>query len=350
MFCFLCASVYKKMVFCYSTIEYKGGNYMVTIKEIADKSGVSTSTVSRILNSDESLKVSSKTRSRVLEIAEKLNYKKIPFTKQSKGVIAITNWYTKEMSVTDLYFRSIRWGAETTLKSAGYNIKRYIFNEELPDSQEVDGIIAIGYYDKQELNKLKKIGKPLVIINQNTLSEGISSVSADYQQPVIEIIDYFSNQGHQAIGLIAASNKNEGEDPRYSAFINEMSNRKLLDTDYIFWGNYSIESGYQAMKNAITVLGEKLPTAFFCISDTMAIGALRALSENNIAVPERVSLIGFGDLEVGKYFSPSLSTVSLATRQMGMYGALTLQNIISGAQTHATHLITSTSLIYRESS
>lgn len=182
------------------------------------------------------------------------------------------------------------------------------------------------------------------------MSEGISSVSADYQQPVIEIIDYFSNQGHQAIGLIAASNKNEGEDPRYSAFINEMSNRKLLDTDYIFWGNYSIESGYQAMKNAITVLGEKLPTAFFSISDTMAIGALRALSENNIAVPERVSLIGFGDLEVGKYFSPSLSTVRLATRQMGMYGALTLQNIISGAQTHATHLITSTSIIYRESS
>lgn len=106
---------------------------MVTIKEIAEKSGVSTSTVSRILNSDESLKVSSKTRSRVLEIAEKLNYKKTPFTKESKGVIAITNWYTKEMSVTDLYFRSIRWGAETTLKSAGYNIKRYIFNEELPD-------------------------------------------------------------------------------------------------------------------------------------------------------------------------------------------------------------------------
>lgn len=156
MFCFLCVSVYKEMVFCYSTIEYQGGNYMVTIKEIAEKSGVSTSTVSRILNSDESLKVSSKTRSRVLEIAEKLNYKKTPFTKESKGVIAITNWYTKEMSVTDLYFRSIRWGAETTLKSAGYNIKRYIFNEELPDSQEVDGIIAIGYYDKQELNKLKK--------------------------------------------------------------------------------------------------------------------------------------------------------------------------------------------------
>lgn len=104
------------------------------------------------------------------------------------------------------------------------------------------------------------------------------------------------------------------------------------------------------MKTAIETLGPNLPTAFFAISDTMALGALRALNEAQISVPDDISIIGFGDLEVGQYFSPSLSTVQLSKRQMGTLGAMTLQNIMNGIQTDPINIVTATKLVIRESS
>lgn len=330
---------------------------MVTIKEIADEAGVSISTVSRILNADKSLQVSAQTRQKVLEVASKLKYIK-PNSKKSvsAGNILITHWYTDEMKLGDLYYSSIRWGVETTLKNANYHIIRSIFNEDFSDFfdfSEVDGIIAIGGFDKYNLSKLLMANKPLVIINQNTIAQGVSCITADYTSPVKKIVDYFKEQNHTKIGLIdGISNSNHNRhsklDPRSIAFHQIAKQENVFDEKLIFTGNFSLESGYQAMKTAIEVLGDDLPTAFFVINDVMAIGALRALSEAKISVPDRVSLIGFGDVEVGSFLSPSLSTVQLAQRQMGTLGAMTLQNIINGIQTEPINIVTSTKLILRE--
>lgn len=328
---------------------------MATISDIAKTTGVSISTVSRVLNSDETIKVSSATRAKILEAAEMLNYVKPLNRKETSKKIILSHWYNQELGLTDLYLASVRWGVETHLKSLGYQIVRNIFNEEDPNFEDATGIIAIGGFDEVGIQKLKSPAIPLVIINQNTLKHGISCITADYDSPVKEIITYFKEQGHQKIGLIDGITPfKEGHvqqnDPRATTFKYTMLENNELDESLIFTGDFSIESGYKAMQTAIKTLKDRLPSAFFVISDTMAIGALRALKEANIKVPDEVSIIGFGDLEVGQYFSPSLSTVQLAKRQMGTLGAMTLQNIINGIQTEPINIVTGTKLVIRESS
>lgn len=332
---------------------------MATIKDIASAAKVSISTVSRILNSDETIQVSPETRQRVLSIAAEMNYTKILLKKENfAGTVLITHWYTKELGLTDLYFSAIRWGVEITLKNAGYHVIRSIFNEDFPNFlnfSDIDGIIAIGEFNKENMPLLVNVKKPLVVINQNTMKYGISCITADYSSPVKEIISYFKEHNHQQIGLIdgisnSHNNKRDFLDPRSIIFREELQKNNELDEKLIFTGDFSIESGYQAMKTAIETLGPNLPTAFFAISDTMALGALRALNEAQISVPDDISIIGFGDLEVGQYFSPSLSTVQLSKRQMGTLGAMTLQNIMNGIQTDPINIVTATKLVIRESS
>ena len=137
---------------------------MPTIKEIAELANVSSSTVSRILNGDESIQVSLETRKRVLSVAEKLNYivKSNKNTNNAIGTIAITNWYTKEITLADLFMRSILWGLESTLKTAGYKIIRSDFNDSLPDENTIDGIIAVGEYHGKNMQQLRKDRKSVV--------------------------------------------------------------------------------------------------------------------------------------------------------------------------------------------
>lgn len=328
---------------------------MTTIKAIAEQAGVSNSTVSRILNGDKGLKVSAATREKVLTIASQLNYKKKnDKPNDTKGTIAITTWYKKEVSLPSLFLRAIRWGVETTLTNTGYKIVRTFFNEDTPHLSSVDGIIAIGHFDDTSLQSLKALNKPLVVLNQNTLHANISCVTADYSLSVQNIIHHFLDTGHQHIGMIEGESKSDATlhliDPRSSIFRQEMTRLNLLNENHIFKGDFSIESGYQAMKQAIDTLKDDLPSAFFISSDTMAMGALRALAEAHISVPQRVSIIGFGDNEISTYTVPSLSTVAIAARQIGTVGSLTLLNIINGSYTEPIHIVTHTELILRESS
>lgn len=96
------------------------------------------------------------------------------------------------------------------------------------------------------------------------------------------------------------------------------------------------------MIQAIDTLKEDLPTAFFINSDTMAIGALRALNERQIPCPEQVRIIGFGNM------TPKLSTVELNASQMGTYGAILVQSIMNGQQNTPVNIITGTKLLIKE--
>ena len=96
-----------------------------------------------------------------------------------------------------------------------------------------------------------------------------------------------------------------------------MSEANLLDERSMYMGTFSVEDGYKLMKKAIHELGEEPPTAFFAGNDLLAIGALRALDEEKIAVPERVSVIGVNDISVSKYVFPPLSTIKVYTKIMG---------------------------------
>ena len=327
---------------------------MATLKDIANKAGVSTGTVSRILSNDHNLKVSPDTRKKVLCIAEEMHYvgRKVKSENTLGKVLSITS-HRKKIEISDLFNHSLVWGVETSLSNAGYQIDQITFEEKSIDYSEYNGILAIGDFDEAALLSLKSADIPIVFLNSNTLGSDLSCVTIDFKNAVNKIMHYLLNEGHKYIGLIAANSSFYQSknilDPRITHYIDIAKEKDIYDTKFIFHGDFSIQSGYQAMTEAIENLGEELPSAFFCISDAMAIGALRALKDHNISSPKDVRIIGFGNIEIGEYMTPKLSTIDPHPGQMGRSGSFVLQNMIKGLQLYPVNVVTSTDLIIRES-
>ncbi len=334
---------------------------MATIKDIATKAGVSAATVSRVLNYDETMSVSPDTRNRIFKIAEELNYVKHTLNKKQikdrplEKRLAIIQWYTEQEEVHDLYYYAIRLGIEKQAHKLGYEITRIFHNDPLEKATQANGVIAIGKYSRQESHDIASLNSNLVFVDSNTLNLGYNCVISDFDGAVKMALDHFLSQDQTKIGLLAGEEKTADQtdsliDPRFRSFKNYLSDLKLYDPRYVYIGKFSPESGYQMMEQAIKELGDDLPQAFFIANDAIAVGALRALQENNISVPERVSLISFNDTSLAKFAFPALSSIKVFTEQMGR-SAVTLLSTLAEQEQETPEMVTlGTKLIKRDSS
>ncbi|ANW85259.1 Galactose operon repressor [Streptococcus anginosus] len=332
---------------------------MATIKDIAKSAGVSPATVSRVLNHDQSMSVSDETRQKIFDIAEKLEYKKTKRGSKRNSQnrrIAIVEWYTEEEELDDLYYYAIRLGVEKKAQELGYDIMRFFNNEELEQLVQVDGIVAIGKFSPQKIRELELHTEQLVFIDSNTLSYGHSCVTTDFENSVTVVLSHFLENGHRQIGLLVGQEQTSDKttilsDPRLVTFKNFLTEKQLYQEKYVKIGNFSSESGYSMMKELIENLGEQLPTAFFIASDALAVGALRALQEADIPVPDRVSLIAFNDTSIAKYVYPPLSTVTVFTEEMGRQGLQLLHEEFQHPGSTIPRMVTlATKLTLRKSS
>ena len=332
---------------------------MATIKDIAQAAGVSSATVSRVLNQDQAMSVSDETRTKIFTIAEQLGYKKSKKNnKRSKTSrrIAIIEWYTEQEELDDLYYYSIRLGAEKKAQELGYEIIRIFNNNSLAQLENIDAIIAIGKFSPGKIKELETYSDKLVFVDSNTLNSGHSCVTTDFENSVINVIDYFINNGLKEIGMIAGQETSSDKstllsDPRLNTFQSYLQQLKLYDSNLIKIGSFSSEDGYKIMKEFIMELGDDLPQAFFAANDALASGALRALQEAKIPVPERVSLISFNDTSLAKYMYPKLSTVTVFTEEMGKQAIQILEQNFQKDRSSVPYMVKlATRLTIRESS
>lgn len=334
---------------------------MATIKDIAEKAGVSQATVSRVLNLDETLSVSEDTRSRIFRIAEDLHYqkksrKKIPQAGLDSYKIVIFEWYTREEELDDLYYYAIRIGLERQAQELGYEIIRIFSKDDWSLMQEADGIIALGKFSPKTIQDLESYGKPLIFVDSNTLYLGHSCVTTDLEDSVIMVLDHFLEKGHEEIGLLVGQEQTADAipllmDPRQRTFQQYLTAKGLYQERFVAVGEFSTESGYQLMEQLIQGLGNDLPTAFFMASDALAVGALRSLQEHHIAVPDRVSIISFNDTSIAKYVYPALSTVTVYTEEMGKQAIQMLWQTFQGTQPSVPYMVKlATKLTIRDSS
>lgn len=332
---------------------------MATIKDIAQAAGVSSATVSRVLNQDQAMSVSDETRTKIFTIAEQLGYKKSKKNnKRSKTSrrIAIIEWYTEQEELDDLYYYSIRLGAEKKAQELGYEIIRIFNNDSLAQLENIDAIIAIGKFSPGKIKELETYSDKLVFVDSNTLNSGHSCVTTDFENSVINVIDYFINNGLKEIGMIAGQETSSDKstllsDPRLNTFQSYLQQLKLYDSNLIKIGSFSSEDGYKIMKEFIMELGDDLPQAFFAANDALASGALRALQEAKIPVPERVSLISFNDTSLAKYMYPKLSTVTVFTEEMGKQAIQILEQNFQKDRSSVPYMVKlATRLTIRESS
>lgn len=328
--------------------------FIATLKDIAKQAGVAVGTVSRVLNGDTTLSVATDTRQRIFAAAEALNYTKHQRTQpQSGGTVAVMPWYTEADETGDLYYRAIRWGVENQLTQDGFDLVRVFPGDDFPETNDLIGMIAIGKYSPAQLKAFKAKKLPLVVIDQDVLTAGVSCVVPDFQAPITAIAKYFLDEGHTNIGMLAGQEATTDQVPLHdlrpalfsSAVIAAGGAKPMIIT-----GKFNTESGYQTMTQALDELPEdKRPTAWFVASDTMAIGAIKALQEHGVSVPDQVRVIGFNDLAVGKFLTPSLSTVHVATAELGQAAVHLLADIRRGQYSQPLKLTIASTLQLRQS-
>lgn len=328
---------------------------MATIKEIAEIAGVSVTTVSRVLNMDETLNVSEATRQKVLETAEELNYvgNRTKKVKVKQYTIGIVNWYNQKQELDDPYYFSIRLAVEKKCKEENMqytNIDRFDLKEE--KYKNIDGIIAIGKFGEEDIKMIEPIAEHIVFVDCSPKEKAYDSVVADYRGGVEEVLNYLEEVGHTNIGYIGGEEyiNNQSEcivDYRELTYREWMTRKGFKNDEYILKGKYTLEDGYNLMKEAIQKPNR--PTAFFIASDPMTIGAYKALSEAKLRIPEDISIIGFDDIQTAKFLVPSLTTVKVYTEFMGETGVELLLDVMRTNRSIHKKVVIPTELIKRDS-
>lgn len=331
---------------------------MPTLKDIARLAKVSQATVSRVLNHDDTLSVGQATKHRILAIADEIGYTKhLKSLNQSttKRKIAILQWYSEQEELNDLYYYAIRIGIEKRAQELDYDIIRF-FNQNIDTlTPDVIGIIAIGKFSQHQISILESLTENLVFVDSDTLPLGHSCITADFDNAVTTVVDYFLEKHLTPIGMIAgqertSDNREVVTDPRTTVFTSYTKQHHIYDNSLVFTGPFSTQAGYQLMKTAISTLKEKLPRAFFIGNDCLAIGALKALQETNIPVPDRVSLISFNDTPLTRQVYPTLSSITVPTEHMGKTAVDILNRQFITPQTVKSMTRLATHLTLRESS
>jgi len=324
---------------------------MATIKDIAQLAGVSPATVSRVLNYDEKLSVGMETKQKIFEAAEHLNYKKHHKNLASeKQTIKLIQWYDTQEELEDLYYLSIRLGIEKKAEEA--NIRLIKETWDAISEQSADGTIALGKFDEEQLKELKRTQENLLLVDSDGTRFGIDSLVVDFESSLRLVMDHFLQEEVKQLVMIAGKeytkqHRTPVTDPRTAIFQKLISEEKNL-TGKIIEADFSVEAGYQAVHDFL--LQEKeLPDALFAANDALAIGALKAIKEAGLTIPQDISVIGFNDISVAKYVSPPLSTVKVYTEWMGELAVETLTQLIHSTAPVARKITIATELILRES-
>ncbi len=327
---------------------------MATIKDIAKKANVSPATVSRVLNYDPDISVAPQTKKRIFEVAESLNYTKhLKNQPVRKGHIGLFQWYDEKEELEDLYYLAIRLGIEKKAEELGYRIEKVPLSNDAADFSYLDGIIALGKLDTNELSRLTKSHDRLLFVDFDALQLGYDSIIVDFEQAMRLVVDYFLHYGHTQIGIVSGIEatkalKERVTDKRLFYFKEILTRLGLFNEQFIYQSDFTVDGGYQLIKQLLHEQ-KPLPTALFVSNDAMAIGILRGLQEEGYVVPRDISVMGFNDISVVKYLQPALSTIRVYTEWMGELSVSTMDELITHDSPVPRKITVGSELIARDS-
>jgi len=321
-----------------------------TIKDIAAIANVSPSTVSRVLNYDNTLNVPNETKIRIFEAAEELDYEpqKKKKNARNRNIIGFYSTYSIEDELEDVYYLAIRVAFQKHFLTSSAELK-VITTETSPDMlKSLKAVIAVGLFDKQELAWLRAIQKPLLFIDSSPCVSEFSSVVMDIEYGTKLALDYLTSIGHRKIGFIGGMDFDEVKDIRTTFFEQYTQEKDIFQPEYLKIGKYTANFGYSLFRELMTL--EEKPTAIFIANDSMAVGCYKSAHELGLRIPEDISLVGFNDLSSAEFLIPSLTTVHLPIEQMVKVGMDLLKNILKKKYDVPLKIVIPPALIIRESS
>lgn len=328
-----------------------------TLEEIAKHAGVSRSTVSRVMNDHPS--VDQATRSRVLSVAERLNYQPNMAARSLAAGRARILGLVIPMGVsalfTDPYFPLLIQGISSACSANDHSVMLWIAEPEYErrtirqalQGGMIDGVIlASALMDDPMLEALRKRGLPFILVGRHPTDDNVSYVDVDNKSAARDMVSYLVRLGYKRVATITGPKNMIAGADRLQGYLNALQERKVAhEPDLIVEGDFTEEGGYMAMQRLLPFA----PDAVFAASDAMALGALRALREAGKRVPEDVAVAGFDDVPFATRTDPALTTVRQPIQLMGALAAETLINMISHPDGQPHRVLLPTELVIRAS-
>jgi LacI family transcriptional regulator len=329
---------------------------MATIHDVARLAGVSPITVSRVINN--SGYISQKTRARVKAAIIELGYAPniIARSLRSKRTNTLALVLT---DITNPFFTHIARGVEDTASDAGFTVI-YSNTDESVDEEtknlqlllqkQVDGILLVpARSTSRSIELIKEQGTPVVILDRRVSDVETDVVRCDSVEGAYKLVKLLLDQGHRRIAVLSGPQGVSTADDRVTGYQKAMAEVGLSDDGLVFYGNYTLTSGYEMAKRTLSLSPQA--TALFAANNFIAIGALRALRDSGLKVPGDISLVAFDDLPQTWIVEPFLTVAAQPPYEMGCKATQLLLNRIRGeAPSECQEIILPVELIVRHSS
>ena len=339
---------------------------MATMRDVAILAGVSTATVSHVVNG--SKKISPETTERVLRAISQVNYKPNTLAKS----LRMGQTHTIGILVEDirgLPVSGIVSGISETLAKGGYKTILYdlhllekLYNQyeqigtyrqrineglNFLQSSDVDGIIYVAMHDRHLDYLFDPMDTPLVFAYSHG-TETDTYVTYSNRDSAADMIRYLLNKGHERIAVIAGHPHSYPTAQRLLGVQMALQQAGLaLPQEYIQYGSWEYESGKEQTRKLLKL--DPLPTAIFAMNDLMAAGCMAELMSAGLRIPDDMAVAGFDNREIAAYLQPSLTTVALPTTEIGTEAALRIIDMISNPSPHPVRKIIRCSIIERNS-
>jgi len=323
------------------------------MREVAKRAGVSSATVSRVLNKTQY--ISPETERRVLEVVGQLNYyKNVHARRLATGKSNLFGLVISE--IVNPYFPEIIRGFQAAAWDGGFDV--LLCNTEYDElrtqsvirkliESDVGGVaVMTSSLGKKLTSELTAAGVGVVFCNLGPAETLVSNISIDYQRGISQAIEHAIRLGHRRAAVIAGPEDNRTAIAIQHALVAGLKAREL-NLFPVLESNYRVDAGASAVR---AILAEpEIPTVIFCGSDLIAMGAMSALEEAGVKVPEDVSVIGIDDISFAFLARPPLTTISVPRERLGTIAFQSLEKMLKLKRRKGADYYLETELVVRKS-
>lgn len=329
----------------------------MSVKKIAKAAGVSTATVSRVLNGSD--KVRESTAKRVMKVVDEMNYRMDHVARRMK--VKQTDSLVIGLVITDIdnpFFSSVAKGVEdvasknklvTMICNTNENPEKERFFLNAMLSEKVSGVIIVPTTGNLDFfHELVEDGFPMVMVDRKPKGLNIDSVSLNNKKGGYEAVKKLITNGHKRIGIVAGIKGLSNTEDRLAGYLQALEEEGIkIEKDLIFYGDYVESGGRKAIDSFMSL--DVTPTAIFSTNNLMTLGCIKEIYKRKLSIPGDVAIIGFDDSTWAEALIPPLTTVKQPGYELGVNAAELLIKRLRGGNVNTIDVVLNPELVVRES-
>lgn len=304
----------------------------MSLQRIAEQAGVSTSTVSRVVNNKHSGKVSEATRLRILDLARAMQYHPNPqavalATGRPPNTLGLLIPYYSH-TFRSFYFSEISSGVLDTAGRHRIDVNLLVHHDDSPDSyrrllagNRVAGVVLFGgESNSTAINQCRDAGIPFVVVNHDSTDPAVLGVGSDNEGGGYDATRHLIRLGHTRVAFITGPMGRPDAEGRYAGYRRALDEAGIpFEGGLVAVGDFSEKGGREAMRHLLSQKAR--PTALFAANDQSAIAAMTVIKRAGLTVPHDIAVVGFDDIPLAQHVEPALTTIHQPIYRMGQRAA-----------------------------